>query len=311
MRSSSRTSFSKATSASLLLFVVLAIGCRSQEEVVPAHRPPEQTLHIGLLPEHNLFSQKKRYEPLADYLSERLQARVELIILSRYGNIIENFLSNDLEGAFFGSFTGALAQRALAVEALARPEYADGTSTYHGLLFVRRDSGITSAEAMRGKRFAFVDKATTAGWLLPLHYFKTHCVDDHRSWLKEAYFTGSHEGAIYDVLDRRADIGAAKNTVFRRLAGSDPRVSDELIILARSPDVPENALCVREDLGDALKTRLKETLLDMHQDKEGREILSVFGALRFIPTTEEDYHVVFEFAETIGLDLKTYDYIND
>jgi len=311
MGGSSRISSSKAASVSLLFFVVLATSCRSQEEVVPTERPPEQTLHIGLIPEHNLFSQKKRYEPLAEYLSGKLRARVELIILSRYGNIIENFVSNHLEGAFFGSFTGALAQRTLAVEALARPEYADGTSTYHGLIFVRRDSGITSAEDMKGKRFAFVDKATTAGWLLPMHYFKTHGIDDHRSWLKEAYFTGTHEGAIYDVLDGRADIGAAKNTVFRRLAKSDPRVSEELIILARSPDVPENALCVSKDLDDALKAKLKETLLNMHQDKEGKEVLDVFGALRFIPTTEEDYRIVFEFAETIGLDLTTYDYIND
>jgi phosphonate transport system substrate-binding protein len=164
---------------------------------------------------------------------------------------------------------------------------------------------------MRGKRFAFVDKATTAGWLLPLHYFRTQGIDDPSSWLRETYFTGTHEGAIYDVLDEKADIGAAKNTVFYRLAGSDPRLSDELTILARSPDVPENALCVRRDLGDALKAKLKETLLNMHQKEEGKEVLALFGAARFIPTTEENYRVVFEFAATINLDLETYDYIND
>jgi hypothetical protein len=49
----------------------------------------------------------------------------------------------------------------------------------------------------------------------------------------------------------------------------------------------------------------------MDQNEEGLEILKRFGAKRFIPTTEEDYAVVFEFAETIGLDLETYDYIND
>jgi phosphonate transport system substrate-binding protein len=156
-----------------------------------------------------------------------------------------------------------------------------------------------------------VDKATTAGWLLPLHYFKTQGIDDYRSWLKETYFAGTHEGAIYDVLEKKADIGAAKNTVFRRLASSDPRLLDELVILARSPDVPENALCVRRDLGDALKAKLKETLLQMQEKEKGRAVLEIFGAARFIPTTAEDYRVVFEFAETIGLDLETYDYMND
>ncbi len=164
---------------------------------------------------------------------------------------------------------------------------------------------------MRGKRFAFVDKATTAGWLLPLHYFKAQGIDDHASWLKEVYFTGTHEGAIYDVLEKRADIGAAKNTVFRRLSARDPRLSAELTVLARSPDVPENAFCVRRDLDDALKKRIKEILLSMHEEAEGKEILEFFGATRFIPTAEEDYGVVFQFAEKIGLDLETYDYVND
>jgi phosphonate transport system substrate-binding protein len=287
------------------------MSCHSQEQAIPIDSEPVQTLKIGLIPEQNLFSQKKRYQPLAEYLSREVGARILLKVLSRYGNIIENFVSNDLDGAFFGSFTGALAHKRLGVEALARPEYPDGASTYHGLLLVRQESEITSGKDMKGKRFAFVDKATTAGWLLPLHYFKTQGIDDHRSWLRETYFTGTHEGAIYDVLEKKADIGAAKNTVFQRLARSDPRLSDELTILARSPDVPENALCVRADLGDALKTKLKETLLNMHQEEEGKKVLKLFGAARFIPTTEEDYRVVFEFAARIDLDLETYDYVND
>jgi phosphonate transport system substrate-binding protein len=164
---------------------------------------------------------------------------------------------------------------------------------------------------MKGKRFAFVDKATTAGWLFPLHFFKTHGIDDHKSWLRETYFTGTHEGAIYDVLERRADVGAAKNTVFFRLASSDPRLANELAILKRSPDVPENGLCVRKDLNPHLTSKLKHTLLAMAEDKKGKTVLSNFGASRFIPTAEEDYSVVFDFAERIGLDLETYDYIND
>ena len=146
---------------------------------------------------------------------------------------------------------------------------------------------------------------------MPLYYFKTHGVDDPRTWLKETYFTGTHEGAIEDVLDGKADIGAAKNTVFLMLAKSDPRVSDELSILAGSPNVPENALCVRSDLDESLKRGLRDALLDMDKNPEGREILHDFGAARFIPTSASDYAPVFAYAKTIGLDLDTYDYLND
>ena len=298
--------------ASLVLLLALLMGCHDQREdtLAPVSSRGPQVLRIGLLPEHNLFSQKKRYEPVANYLSQRLDAEVELKILSRYGNVIENFVSNELDGAFFGSFTGALAHRMIGVEALARPEWFDGTSTYHGLVFVRKDSGIRTVEDMKGKRFAFVDKATTAGWLLPLHYFKLHGIRDPFSWLGETYFTGTHEGAIYDVLEGKADIGAAKNTVFYADAEKDPRITDELAVLIKSPDVPANGLCVRNDLDQDLKRRLKEALLNMNRDKEGRKILTDFGATRFIPTTEEDYTVVFDFAQGIGLDLRSYRYTN-
>ena len=70
-------------------------------------------------------------------------------------------------------------------------------------------------------------------------------------------------------------------------------------------------MCQRETLAAPLKTKFKETLLNMDHDEEGREVLRGFGARRFIATTEEDYAVVFEFAAKIGLDLETYDYLND
>jgi phosphonate transport system substrate-binding protein len=299
-----------ALGLAVLALVLFSTSCQDMESVEPVRSEPRPSLRIGLIPERNIFSQKKRYEPIAEYLSTRIHARVELVALSRYGNIIENFVSNRLDGAFFGSFTGALAHRKLGIEAIARPEYPDGTSTYHGLLFVRKDSGIAGVEDMRGKRFAFVDKATTAGYLLPLYYFKTHGVDDPNTLLKETYFAGTHEGVIHDVLERKADIGAAKNTMFSLLANSDPRIFEELSILTRSPDVPENGLCVRADLDESLKNDIRIALLSMDQDEVGKEVLRSFGAARFIDTTEDDYNVVFEYAETIGLDLETYDYLN-
>ena len=295
----------------LCLCLSLITGCEPTEEPPAAPVEVLPPLVIGLIPEQNIFKQLERYEPLAAYLSERLERRIQLKILTRYGNIIENFNDLGLDGAFFGSFTYALAHRRLGVEVLARPEALDGTSTYYGMLFVRKDSGIRTARDMKGKRFAFVDRATTAGYLLPLAYFKENRIQEYTSFLGEAYFTGTHEDAIYDVLEGRADVGAAKNTVFDRLARRDPRLGKELIILARSPEVPENGLALRRDLDLSLKRRIKQTLLQMTEDAEGRRVLQEFGARRFIETTDLDYKPVFDFAEETGLDLASYDYMNE
>ncbi len=296
----------------ICLCLTIISGCSKTETTSPEEETKEETtLLIGLIPEQNIFKQIQRYEPLADYLSGKIGIKIELRLLTRYGNIIDNFASAGLDGAFFGSFTYTLAHAKLGVEVLARPLSIDGTSTYYGLIFVRKDSGIKTPKDMKGKIFAFVDKATTAGYLLPLAYFREYGIKDYKAYLKERYFTGTHEHAIYDVLNKKADIGAAKNTVFQRLVDTDSRIADELVILRRSPDVPENGLAVRKDLDDSIKNKLKIAILNMHNDPDGRNVLQNFGAKKFIKTIDDDYANVYRYTKGINLNLATYDYIND
>ncbi len=271
----------------------------------------QASLTIGLIPEQNIFKQLERYEPLADYISKKIGIKIELTLLRRYGNIIDNFASAGMDGAFFGSFSYALAHARLGLEPVARPEDHNGRSTYYGLIFVRKDSGIKNINDMQNKSFVFVDKATTAGYLLPRAYFKKHEIENYSTFLKEAYFAGTHQDAIYDVLNRKADIGAAKNTMFYRLAAEDKRISDELVILERSPDVPENGLAVKKSLDASIKQQLKATLISMNTDPEGMEVLKKFGARRFIETSNDDYAAVYRYVQEIGLNLSTYDYINE
>jgi phosphonate transport system substrate-binding protein len=271
---------------------------------------PEKALLIGLLPEMNVFKQKKRFEPLAAYLSEHMGIPVKFTMLSLYGNIIERIRKEEVDGAFLGSFTGALAMDQLNVVPLARPINTDGTSTYYGHIFVRKDSNITSVADMKGKSLALVERATTAGYVFPLAWLKNQGVDDISTFFSHHFFTGSHDGAIDAVLNNKADVGAAKNTIYERMRQSNPRIDDELLILADSPRVPSNGLCVRKTLEEKYKVELKSLLLNLHQDPEGLEVLKQLGAKRFVETNREDYQPVLDMAIEAGIDLKKYNYYN-
>jgi len=298
---------------SIFLCLTIALGCSDTKENKETKKglSKESPLLIGLIPEQNIFDQLHRYEPLGDYITKKTGIPIHFKVLTRYGNIIENFAASGLDGAFFGSFTYTLAHSKLGVEVIARPEYISGVSTYHGLLFVRKDSGIKGINDMKGKTFVFVDKATTAGYLLPMAYFKKHGIHDYKSFFKETYFAGTHENAILDVLNKRADIGAAKNTIFDKLVNKNSRIKNELNIIDRSDDVPENGLAVRKDLSAPRKELLKQTLLNMDNDPEGMDVLTHFGCRKFIETTEDDYVNVYKLVQQIGLDLARYDYINE
>lgn len=295
----------------LCLLILTLPACGDQENETPFEKNPEKSLLIGLIPEQNIFKQLDRYEPLAKYLSEKIGMKIELIVLTRYGNIVDNFVSMSLDGAFFGSFTYAQAHTLLGVEPLVRPLALDGSSTYYGVIITRKDSGIQAVADMRGKRFALVDEETTAGYLFPLIYFSQHGIKNVKKFVQEVYYAGTHESVIEDVLNKKADIGAAKNTVLERLGRSDRRITDELTILAKSPAVPENCLGVSKDIGESIKILMKQALMNMHQNADGLAVLKIFGATQFIETKDSDYSPVYDYAREINLDLGFYDYARE
>ncbi len=284
----------------IIIFIVIASGIASAEE-----------LTIGLIPEQNVFKQMKRYKPVGEYIEKRTGIKMNFTVLTRYGNIIKSFQEKKMDGAFWGSFTGALAIKKLGVQPIARPVNLEGASSYKGYIFVHKYSVIDSVERMRHSVIALVDKATTAGYLFPLAYLKRNGVKSMDTYFKEAYFAGSHDAAISAVLNKKAEVGCAKNTIFDMLAKADPKVREDLVILAESPEVPSNSFALRKDIPLALKKQLKRVLLEMSQDSEGRKVLSNFGAREFIETTEADYQPVFKIAEEAGINLAEYKYIND
>lgn len=281
---------------------MLVAGCSNDRTDVSPPQNQQQTFLIGLVPEQDIFKQIRRYEPLADYLSRQLNVRVALIVIPSYEKAVDFFKEKKLDAAFLGSMTYILAHTRLGVEPIARPVSLDGTSTYYGVMFVRADSKIRSVQDMKGKRLAMVEANTMAGYLLPLAYFTKKGIN-YTTYLKEFYFAGTHEDAIYDILDRKADIGAAKSTVLIRLAAEDPRVQNDLLILTRTPAVPDNCLAVRQDLSATRKEELRSALLKMHEDQAGAMVLKEFKARKFIETSDSDFKSVYFFARELDIDL--------
>ena len=285
------------------LFFLSGCDQQKQPEAPPIVANKFQTYRIGLLPEQNLFEQKKRYEPLLNYLSKQLGVTLQAVVLPRYGDVIEDFRQANLDGAFFGSLTGAIACSTLGVEPLARPQYLNGASSFYGMVFVKKGLNIQSATDLRHKRMAFVDPVTSTGYLLPLAYFNSLGIKDYRNWFDETYFSGTHEDTIYDVLNGLADIGAAKNTVFYRLAEKDKRIIEELEVVATSPETPSSGLAMLKDIPDELKQGLREKLLTMHLTAAGRKILAGLKIERFINSSVEDYRPAVDYARSLGIDI--------
>ena len=292
-----------------LLILVIFLQVPSYYSLASEKHPEdEKTLHLVLVPEKNVFEQRRRYKYITDYLSTKMDMNFTVEIMTNYGNISEAFIDGHADAGFFGSFSYVLTHAKAGIEPIARPIWPDNDSTYRGYIFVRKDSNIPTVKDMKDKSLVLVDKATTAGYIYPLFYFKYYGINNIKDYFSQISFANSHDAAAWAVYAGEADIGGAKSHIFNSIMDEYPDFKEQMIVLAESSEVPSNGLAVRKDLNPAIKLRIKTLLLSLHKTLEGQEILKNFGALKFIKTSNDDYRVLYNMVNQLGIDLQEYSY---
>jgi len=301
------------SSRSLHLFVLAFLFCalfvftgceeKSSPHVKGGDSPSEGTvLKLGLVPEINIFEQRKRYLPLIEYLSEKTGLHIKMKIIESYRKVIDEMVGGDIDMAFLGSLTSAIALERGECQVLARPLWEDDISTYSGLIFARKGDGMTSdINTWRGRRLALVHTLTTAGDLFQKAYMAERGIKDMSSFFGNISYAGSHDAAIDAVLNGDADMGGAKDLVFRSLAFQNEEINNKLVILAESGRVPSNGLIICKKADEKIREKIKSVLLSMDADPEGQEVLKKFKAKKFLETNKDDYAPVYNMMKSIGI----------
>lgn len=279
------------TCLSLALCGLLLLGACGKQEAQPgAASPmvPGPSVRIGVVPALTVTETIRQYQPVVDYLNKKLNTHDQLMPQKDYLTVLEKLRDGELDAGILGSLLCYRAIKEIGALPLARPEIG-GDSTYEGLVFARKDSGIKDIYGLKGKVFAYVDRDTSAGYVYPRALLKEKGYDADQ-FFKEAVFAGKHDAAVLMVLNRKADGGAAKDDVYYRLAKEDPRIERELRVLHLSAaGFPDRTIAVSKDFDPALAEKLKEALIAMDKNEEGRGALKKAGFDRYIATGTEDF----------------------
>ncbi|MCL4457777.1 MAG: phosphate/phosphite/phosphonate ABC transporter substrate-binding protein [Nitrospirae bacterium] len=289
---------------------LLAVSCSQKPEDIARVEPKnirESTFTIAILPEQNVFEQKKRYKPLAEYLSKNLNMNVKIKLLDSYGSIYDEIKNKTIDGAVFGSFNYVLTKARADIEPVARPMETGGNSNYKGIIFTRKDTGLTAdVKTWKDKKIALVHEVTTAGYVFPAWHLKKHGVISLDSYFSRLIFSGSHDAAILSVFKGQADIGAAKDLILQKMLSENPAIKNDIVILAGSVAVPSNSLCLRSGVDNKIKESLKKSLLSMHHNADGKTVLQALNASKFIETADSEFDALRQMAKDLGIDIKSY-----
>ncbi len=268
---------------------------RPKSAIGAATIPAGQALRIGIIPERDIFEQRKRYLALADELAVELDRPVELVTCSSYQGVLQDLAEKHVDAAFLGSLVAVMAVDRLGCRILVKPQGVDGHTTYRGTIFVRDDSPIRRIEELSGRSLAMV-RTTLGGHLYPMvRLFQAGLTDSPQS--PRLVWCGTHDEAIEQVISGKADAGAAKDIRLEAIERQHPGV--KLRRLCTGSAVPENALAVDASMSRQLQDQLGKALLTMHDSPAGRAALERFGAARFQPCRIEEYDAVFDLVDAV------------
>jgi phosphonate transport system substrate-binding protein len=157
--------------------------------------------------------------------------------------------------------------------------WKSGMAEYRSLIFSKQGGETSHLEQLRGKMIVFEDPGSTSGYFLPkvlllrkgFKLTEKHRLDAKVGAKEIGYVFASTDGNVVNlVLSNRVAAGAFSNDDYGAV---DEKQKAEIAILAQSDPFPRHLVSVRKDLDSTVKTRLKETLLSMNQDDEGRKIM--------------------------------------
>lgn len=194
--------------------ILLASAALAATAIAPAYAQDKITeFRIGILGGENAQDRLTSHECLKSYSAEALGVEVKLFTPADYDGVIQGLLGGSLDMAWLGAsgYAKAFLTDPEAVEPVLVKTNADGSFSYHSIGFARKDSGITSLDDMKGKKFGFGDPNSTSGYLIPAVEIpaQTGASMKDGDFFGEVVFTGGHEQTIVAVKNGDVDAGVS------------------------------------------------------------------------------------------------------
>jgi phosphonate transport system substrate-binding protein len=199
------------------------------------------------------------YRPLAQHLAQRLGRAVELRTVDSWEGLAKSLANGETDIALMGPWGYVLAHHVAGAQVVSTIEY-DGKPEYFAIIVTHPDSGVKTMADLKGKTFAFGDKGSTSGYLIPLHHFMTQGIDPDKYFSKVLYT--KHQAIETQVAAGQLDAGADYNRNRNAMIEQGLIKSERSKIIWQSSPLPNDAFAVSKALyqDKALVAKLQAAL---------------------------------------------------
>lgn len=215
---------------------------------------------VGLF-QPNIEKNDETYKPLADYLARVLKRPVLLKTVDTWEGLAKSLATGETDIALLGPWGYVLANNEADAEVIATILY-DDRPEYFALIITHPASGIKKLDQLKGKTFAFGDKGSTSGYLIPFHHFqKTFGIKEPEEFFSKVLYT-KHQAIEMQVSHGELDAGADYNRNRNAMIEQGLIDKNKSVIIWTSEPLPNDAFAVSASVArDKKLTASLETAL--------------------------------------------------
>ena len=228
----------------------------------------DQTLTLGVFPRFSASDTTKRYSPLAEHLATRLGVQITLSTSRDFQSFWRALMELRYDIVQYNQYHYIRSARNYQVIAHNK-EF--GKSTIAGVLYVRKDSGITDLKQLKGARVLFgAGEDAMISYIAPMYMLLQAGLSKHDF---QSQFAVTPMNSVIGVYHRQAEAAGSGDMVIDQPAIKNAINPDELTVLAVSEQVLHLPWAVRRTMPAQLREAIQAALVDLENSDSGREVL--------------------------------------
>ena len=291
---------------SLSVFVFLFTACtKKTAELGTAENP----VKLHFVPSVDAKVIEDNSKTFKEYLEKNTPYKFEITIPQSYIAVVEAFGTKRADVAAFNTFGYILAHEKYGAEARLTV-LRHGLATYQSQFIVKADSPIKKLEDLAGKKVAFVEPASTSGYLLPIKTLSEKGIKP-----KETVFAGKHDNVVSMVYQGQVDAGATfysppfkdENGIeqmedARRLVLTQyPDVQKKVVILDLSEPITNDPIVFRKEMPEDMKNKIVDSMMSFVSTEEGKAAFkAIYGITEVKKSTDSDYDAARAMLKAAG-----------
>ncbi len=297
-----------ATIGFVSLVLAAATACDKSDPVPSTdHAKPAaekaRPLVLSAIPDQDPEKLNRLYGLLATYLKTALKVEVEYKPVTDYKAVVTAFRVGDLDLVWFGGLTGVQA-RMQVPDALAILQ-RDIDESFRSVFIANKASGIKSLADLKGHTFTFGSESSTSGRLMPQYYLEKAGVSQ-ADFKGPPGFSGSHDKTIELVTAGAFDAGAVNEQVWNKRLEKHTVDESKLTVVSITEPYHDyhwvlNARTTAR-FGADFQQKIVDAFKALTPEKPSdAAILDLFGAKKFIDTTNGNYREIEQIGRSSGL----------